>query len=193
MADYRAIETVSKALVHFFRTSYRPEDFDDLDLQFEVYVAEDFKQQPMSAGISVFLYRATVNGAHRTPPGRVVQDGRRQLTQLPLDLHYLLTIWSLDWSLEHRIAAWMMRTLDDTPILPFGLLDAVSPGVFRPDETVEIVMAEMVNEDLLRIWETLVQSGYKLSLPYTARNLRIESRQTEDQGDRMQERTFRMQ
>lgn len=190
MADYRGIETVGKALVHLFRTSFRREDFDDFDLQFEVFVAEDFRQQPMSAGISVFLYRATVNGAHRTPSGRNELNGSRQLTKLPLDLHYLMTVWARDSSLEHRIAGWMMRTLEDTPVLPYGLLDAVGPGVFRPDETFELILAELVNEDLFRIWETLVQIGYKLSVPYMVRNLRIESRQTESLGERVQERTI---
>lgn len=190
MADYRAIETVSKALVQLFRTSFPPEDFDDFDLQFDVYVAEDFRQQPMSAGISVFLYRTTINGSHRTPPGRAELNGRRHLTQLPLDLHYLMTVWAQDSSLEHRIAGWMLRTLEDTPILPFGLLDAAAPGVFRPDETIEVILAELVNEDLFRIWETLVQTGYKFSVPYMVRNLRIESSQTETFGQRVQERAF---
>ncbi len=189
MADFRAIETASKALIHLVQTSYEPADFDDLQLQFEVYVAEDFKQ-PMTAGVSLFLYRVTPNGSHRIPAGRRAPGGGRYDTQLPLDLHYLVTFWAQDASVEHRLAAWVARILEDTPILPFGLLDAVGPGVFQPDETVEVVLAELVNEDLLRIWETLVQTGYKLSIPYLLRNVRVESRNVRTEGLPVQERQF---
>ena len=187
MADYRAIETAGKALIHLLRTSYTPGDFNDLQLQFEVYVAENYTQ-PMSAGISLFLYRITTNGSHRIPAGRMAPGGKRYRTQLPLDLHYLMTIWAQDAALQHRLAGWMMRTIEDTPILPIGLLDTVTPGVFRSDETLEVVPAELANEDLLRIWETLVQSGYKLSIPYLVRNVRIESSHLVTEGAPVQER-----
>ena len=96
MADFRAIETASKALIHLLETSYAPDDF-DVQLQFEVYVAESFKQ-PITAGVSLFLYRVTANGSHRIPAGRQAPGGGRYDTQLPLDLHYLITIWAQDAS-----------------------------------------------------------------------------------------------
>ena len=188
MADFRCVEGVSNALAHLLRMSYRSADFDH-ELQFEVYVHDNFTQ-PMAAGVSVFLYRIVPNGTHRIPRGRVEPGGRRYDTRLPLDLHYMLTIWARDASLEHRIAGWLMRTLEDTPILPFGLLDTAADGVFEPDETVELILGELSNEDLFRIWDTLGQSNYHLSIPYITRNVRLDSSRSRAASDPIHERQF---
>ena len=83
-----------------------------------------------------------------------------------------------------------MRALEDNTLLPAGILNAETPGVFRPNETVEISPTELKTEDMLRIWETLTQNMYQLSVPYLARNVRIESRETIPVvGERVQERT----
>lgn len=173
MADYRAIATVTEAVLQLLRTNYRPEDFDQ-ELEFKVFTAKDFTK-PLNAGVSLFLYRVFPNGAQRTPPSRVAADGRPLPTLLPLDLHMLLTVWGREASLQHIITGWMMRVFEDQPIFPAGLLNAVNPGVFRPDETVELMLTELTNEDMLRIWDTLVQNVYQLSVPYLARVVRIES------------------
>ena len=104
----------------------------------------------------------------------------------------LLTVWGREASLQHTIAGWMMRVLEDQPIFPAGLLNAVTPGAFRPDETVEVLLTELTNEDLLRIWDTLVQNVYQLSVPYVARVVRIEStRPLGEGGGLVQERELR--
>jgi hypothetical protein len=175
MATHRAIASTCEAIIHMLRMNYNPTDFDK-ELEFKVYTSSDFAT-PMDAGVSLFLYRVFVNGAYRTPPGRLDDNGRRQKTQLPIDLHFLLTAWGKEASLQHAIAGWMMRILEDTPMLPAGLLNSETPGVFRPSETVEVSPTELRTEDMLRIWETLTQNTYQLSIPYLARNLRIESSQ----------------
>ena len=189
MADYRAIEAIGQSIVLALRTSYSTDQF-DRDLTFQVYVREDFRN-PMAAGASLFLYRITVNGTYRSPTGAREPDGRRRLSKLPLDLHYLITMWARDATLQHRIAGWLMRLLEDTPVLPFGLLDAAAPGVFREGETVELVPDELTNEDLFRIWEILIpEKGLELSLPYVVRNVWIESEQATTVGAPVQERRF---
>lgn len=173
MADYRAVAAVTETVLQFLRSNYDPADFDQ-ELEFKVFTARDFAK-PLNAGVSLFLYRIFPNGTQRTPPGRIGPDGRRYPALLPLDLHMLLTVWGREASLQHTIAGWMMRTLEDQPIYPASLLNATSPGVFRPDETMELTLTELTNEDLLRIWDTLVQNVYQLSVPYVARVIRIES------------------
>lgn len=192
MADYRGIEGVTEALIQLLRLNYDSAYFDGHGLQVEPYVARHFGE-PMTAGVSMFLYRVTVEGVHRTPAGRRLPDGRRYPSLLPLDLHYLLTVWAQDATLQHRILGWAMRTLEDTPILPHGLLESAAPGVFQPDETVEVVAGELGNEDLFRIWETLGQNvSYRLSVPYIARNIRVASQEPEPiTGAGMQERLLR--
>lgn len=191
MADYRAIATVSEAILQLLRSHYRPEDFDQ-ELEFKVFTAKDFAK-PLNAGVSLFLYRIFPNGVARTPPSRPAPDGRTFPTLLPLDLHLLLTVWGKEASLQHTIAGWMMRVLEDQPIYPAALLNAVTPGVFRASETVELSLTELTNEDLLRIWDTLVQNVYQLSVPYVARVLRIESpRALAEGGPEVQQRRLRV-
>jgi hypothetical protein len=187
MATHRAIASTCEAIIHLLRMNYAPSDFDK-ELEFKVYTSSDFLT-PMDAGVSLFLYRVFVNGTHRTPAGRFDDNGRRQKTQLPIDLHFLLTAWGKEASLQHAIAGWMMRVLEDTPMLPAGLLNSGTPDVFYANETVEICPTELRTEDMLRIWETLTQNTYQLSIPYLARNLRIESTQVVPiLGEAVQER-----
>ena len=187
MADYRAIKGVSEAVIYLLRSSYRPEDFNN-ELEFRIFTSKDFAS-PMSNGVSLFAYRIYPNGVHRTPPGRLDRHGMQLQTQLPVDLHFLPTVWGKDYSLQLTLAGWIMRTLEDHPILPAGLLNAVEPGVFRNDETVDISLAELRTEDLLRIWEVLGLNLYQLSIPYVARIIQIESSRTSmDESEPVQER-----
>ena len=175
MADYRAIKGVTEAVIYLLRSSYSPDDFNN-ELEFKIFTSKDFAK-PISNGASLFLYRIYPNGVHRSPAGRVDRQGQRVQTQLPVELHFLLTIWGKEYSLQHTLAGWVMRTLEDNPILPAGLLNAIEPGIFRDDETVDICLAELRTEDLLRIWDVLGLNLYQLSIPYVARIIHIESEQ----------------
>ena len=177
MASHVAIASACEAIVRLLRSNFDSADFNNAPLDFQVYVADNF-QQPMDQGVSVLLYRVYHNTSQRTPPGRVV-NGHRQRTKLPVDLHFLLTAWAKTASRQHEIAGWMMRVLEDNPTLPASLLNAYQPGVFQDDEGVEIVLTELSTEDLFRIWETMIQHVYQLSVPYVARMVEIESRQVE--------------
>jgi hypothetical protein len=75
----------------------------------------------MAAGVSLFLYRIYPNGTLRSPRGRLGPEGQQYRNQLPLDLHFTLAGWAQDPSPQHLIAGWMMRMIEDTPILPLGL------------------------------------------------------------------------
>ena len=110
MASYRAVAAVTEAVVYLLESQYTPAKFDGNQLEFKVYLAKDF-EQPMDAGVSLFLYRIYANDTHRTPKGRIAPNGERHRTQLPLDMHFLLTAWGKDASLQHTIAGWMMRVL----------------------------------------------------------------------------------
>lgn len=189
MADFRAIETVSEALGSLLLLGYDPEDFGGHRVDVLPYAAADFAD-PMARGVSLYLYRITINGANRTPAGRRSVHGERAYPRLPIDLHYLATVWAADAATQHRITGWMMRTFEDAPILPHGFLEALNPGVFDPDEAVELVAGDLPNEDLFRIWETVTELPYRLSIPYVARNVRIRSRLVVDEGGPMHTRVF---
>lgn len=191
MASTRAIAAVSDAIVQLLESRFSPEDFNMSSLEFRVYLASDFAN-PMDAGVSVFLYRVYVNHTNRSPAGRVDSLGQPRLTLLPLDLYFLMTAWAKDASLQHTIAGWMMRVLEDTPILSSGLLNHRGIEIFRPDESVQLSVAELETETLFRIWEVIVNNAFQISIPYVVRNVKIESDQTRADGGPVQERLLDM-
>jgi hypothetical protein len=84
----------------------------------------------------------------------------------------------------------MMRMIEDTPILPPGLLNQKYSGLFGPDEAVIVTPAELSTEELLRMWEVLVSNTYQVSVPYVTRSVKIESRLPVETGRPIQERTL---
>lgn len=195
MASFQAIETISEVLVRLLKASHDPADFgkkEEKRLDFAVYQGDDFGSgdgSSLSPGVSLFLYRVVANGSPRTPPGRRLPSGEQKKTELPLDLHYLVTVWASSASMQHRIAGWLMRTLETTPILPEGVLHGVDEKAFNRDETVEIILNDLTNEDLFRIWDIIGES-YRLSIPYLVRNVRIETDETVVSGEPVERRLF---
>ena len=187
MASTRAIAGACEAIVRLLRSRFDPQYFGGATLDFQVYVAGDFVT-PMDEGVSLFLYRIYHNGTRRIVSGRVLPDGTRERTKLPVDLHFLLTAWAKKASLQHEIAGWMMRVLEDTPTLTPNLLNAYRPGVFFPEESVEIAPAQLSVEDMFHIWEVMINHVYQLSMPYQARVLQLESDLTIPAGPPVQER-----
>jgi hypothetical protein len=188
MATYGAIGSACDAVIRLLQQSWQPSLFDDAALTFAVYNTGDFGT-PMETGVSLFLYRVLLNTTQRTPPAPPAPNGAVRRPLLPLDLHFLLTPWAKDASLAQEILGWLMRTLEDTPTLPAGLLNSRAPNVFRADETIEIVGGQITNEELFRIWDVL-PTDFRLSVPYIARIVRIESELTEPRTAPVIERDF---
>ncbi|MDH3249962.1 MAG: DUF4255 domain-containing protein [Acidimicrobiia bacterium] len=191
MATHRAIEAASDAVIELLRDNY-PAEVTDPQLQFKVFTRSDF-EIGLTAGVSLFVYRVYVDGSERAPDGRVGEDGRKQRPQLPVQLHFLLTAWAPTASLQHLLIGWMMRTLEDYPVLPAGLLNRrydESDPVFWPDETVELSTAPMDTEDLFGLFDQLGDE-YRLSVPYQARGIRIESARVIEEYEPVQERVRR--
>jgi len=175
-------------------SSYRPSEFNDIVAEFRMFTSRDFTSNAISNGVSLFMYRLYCNGAYRTPPGRIGTDGLQSDSKLPLELHFLITVWGGEASFQYELAGWIMRVLEDTPTLPSAILNSTTPNVFRSDETVDITHAELRTEDLFRIWDVLGVNAYQLSIPYVARVVHIESVQplADEFDQRVQERTQRV-
>jgi hypothetical protein len=188
LADFHAIQVTCDAVVRLLQESYQPDLLGpSIPLQFEVYGTGDFNSH-MAQGVSLFLYRVHVNATQRSPlvknpEGKV----RRQL--LPLDLHFFITVWAPKASLQHAILGWVMRVLEDTPVITSALLNGVRADTFRGDETIEIVAGQLSNEEFMRIWDDL-GTEYQLSVPYVARVVRIESLQETSEGELVRQRRF---
>lgn len=172
MANYNAIAAISETIISMLRASRQPEGLEDLE--FRIFSSRDFSNSPISNGVSLFVYRVFPNGSSRIPAG-YENAGAKQTRLLPVDVHFFLTIWGGEASMQHTLVGWMMRAMEDNALLTANAINAVSPATFRRDETVELGLAEFRTEDLLRIFEALMPNGYQLSIPYYARVIHLES------------------
>lgn len=186
MATHRGIGSVAGAVVRLLEQSWHPSLLNGITPQFEVYQGKDFSE-PMPAGISVFVYQVTVDKVQRTLPP--AENGHRR--PLPVVVSLLLTAWAQDVSAEHDLLGWAMRAIADNPILSSGFLNAAVSGVFRPEETVELVPVELTNDEVFQLWQML-PSSLQLSACYLARVVRIESELDSPEGAPVLTRELRM-
>lgn len=121
--------------------------------------------------LSIFVYRVDVNRTMRAAWSAVgSQDGR---AHLPLDLYLLLTPWAENADFELRILGRAMSCLDSNPILTGPLLDPL--GSWAPGEAIQISLADLTTEDLMRTFDSL-PVDYQLSVLYVARVITLADR-----------------
>jgi len=150
--------------------------------------------------VSIFLYRVLPNPSQRNLAGRLNPQGDRQLNQLSVDLHLLALVWAKHAETQHRFVGWVMRTLEDYPILPASVLNrgarpisipasdasedgattpesVEEPRIFHEDESVELLLGDIPAEELLQLWDTLGKGNIPLpiAIPYVVRNVCLES------------------
>jgi hypothetical protein len=134
-------------------------------------------------GITILLYRIDFNKTMRAAWSAVGNANGRGY--LALDLHYLLTPWADNAEHQHMIAGRVMQTLERTPILSGPTLYA--PSLPQPDyatepqsattDAVQVLLEEISTEALMRTFDSL-PSDYRLSIPYIARVVRIDTLET---------------
>lgn len=183
MANYQAIQAACEAVVNLLDNAWRPRQadlFGGANLEFRVCQEKDFANL-VAPSVSLFLYYVNINPIQRTMPARFNPDGTKRYPQLPLDLYFILTPWAEDASIALQMLGWMMRVLEDNPTLSPTLLNNVGAPNFQDDETVDIVAGQMTHEEIFRIWEVL-PGDFRLSVPYIARVVRIESEREEGGG-----------
>jgi hypothetical protein len=190
LASYHAIAATSQAILGILNAGCPRSEFQKAE--FKLYHASDF-DKPMEEGISLLLYRVTVNSTLRNLPPRVAPDGARYRPSLPLDLHYLLTAWASDPDQQQRLLGWSMRALEDVPILPSGVLNHYIDrhDTFRQEESVELICDSLAIQDLIGVWDKL-RPRYQTSATYVARMLTIDSDVKLIEAELVQARGFRM-
>ena len=189
MAGFRALAATCEAIRHVLESAAGADNL-GFSMTFKVYGPADFKNSAVKTGVTVFLYRVVPNLSHRTPAGRIQPNGRRKRTRLPVDLFLLLTAWGEIADTQNTIVGWMMRTMEDHPTLPASVLNISHPDVFAPDESVELVVNEMPGEELLRLWELLGENLYRVSIPYVARAVFLDSSRESPSAEPVQVRTL---
>jgi hypothetical protein len=133
--------------------------------------------------LSILLYRVDFNKTMRAAWSAVGNaDGRGYLA---LDLHYLLTPWAENAEYQHFIIGRAMQALEQTPVLSGALLyEPVLPATpeyeGEPEaaatDSVQLILEEISTEALMRTFDSL-PSDYRLSVPYVARVVRIDTAQ----------------
>jgi Pvc16 N-terminal domain len=190
LATYHAIAATGQAIVGLLKDASANTEF--ADSTFELYQAGDFQSgPPLTEGISVFLYRVAVSASRRNLPPSTGTNGRRFRSPLPLDLYYLVTPWGKTAAKQQRLLGWAVRQLQDTPVLPAGLLNHYGPeaDTFRSTETVELICETMTLQDMVNILDP-VKSIPQLSMVYVARMVVIESMVELIEADPAQTRVF---
>lgn len=187
MAGYQAISATSEAVLGLLQSAAVGGEFDGVE--FAHYRSDDLAS-PMTEGISLYLYRVTVN-ANRNLPTRLGPDGLRYRPPLPVDLHFLVTAWAETAVRQQRLLGFAIRTLEDTPILPAGVLNqhGPEPDVFRAEETVELVFESVTVQDVAYIWD-VARTKEQPSATYVARMVAIESRVAVDGAGLVQTRSL---
>lgn len=176
MAGFGSVSAVGKSLERMLNAAFieqqpisgvgqtttallvRTEDLDPANLQ---------KLPPRA--LTIFLYRVDFNKAMRAAWSAVGSiDGK---AHLPVDLHFLLTAWAPNAEHEHLIIGRTLQALETNPILSGALLH---PAEWMPNEAVQLLLEEISTEALMRTFDSL-PLDYKLSIPYIARVVRIDS------------------
>lgn len=174
MARRYAITAVGNAILDLLRDSLPKDEFGNLP--FPLLQSVDLQKGLTGDGVGLYLYRIGVNGTRRNLPPRVDANGKRYRPSLPLDLYYLLVPWAASAERQQLLLGWAMRTLENTPILPAGLLNQHGPqhNVFAANETVELVCDPLSLQDLQNVWEGLKPS-VPLTVAYVARMVALDS------------------
>jgi len=177
MADFTAIAAAGKSIERALNACYTENPpIPDKTTSASLVRTDDFTEAnvPLNIGspaISIFLFRIEFNQTTRAAWSAVgSQDGRAHLA---LDLHYLLTPWADNAEHEHTIIGQAMECLETTPILAGPLL--YPSAHWAVNECVQVVLEEMSTEALMRTFDSL-PTDYRLSVPYIARVVRLDSR-----------------
>lgn len=183
MANLIAIHSIGESLASYFGHAYQalPQEEKDkllpnMDPLFSLLSSKEMGGGPSAAdpvlsrpALTLYLYRVTMNEHLRNQP---YPGGSSEVPPpLALDLHYLMTVWADTAKDEHRLLSWAMHQLHTHQTLSAS--DLNEDGGWSSGEMIQLIPAELSNEDLMRIWDTF-QRPYTLSVSYIARVVRID-------------------
>lgn len=177
MAGFAGIAGVGRSIERLLNAAFAEEQpIPGQRTQAVLVRTTDFEPGNVNANIgapalSIFLYRVDFNKTMRAAWSAVgSQDG---LGHLAVDLHLLLSAWADNAEFELRILGRAMQAIETMPILNGPLLDPITE--WAPNESVQLVLEDISTEAVMRTFDSL-PTDYRLSVPYIARIIRIDSR-----------------
>ncbi len=127
--------------------------------------------------VSVYCYRISVDAETRAAASaRTAADG---VPRIPLCVHLLLTAWDENVDFELQWLGYAIEALERDSSLSGVQLDGI--GEFEPGDSVHLV-AEDVDLRSMSDAFTALTADFRLSMPYLARVIRIDSPQTPTTG-----------
>lgn len=134
---------------------------------------------PPVAGVNVFLYQVTPNGAFRNvdAPTRRSDGTLLQPTRSAYDLHYLLTFYGSEPNYEpQRVMGNVLRVVHSVPALTRKRLESVkmsfpflaTSNLETEVEMVKLSMMPLNLEELSKLWSVFFQTTYNLSVAFQA-------------------------
>ncbi len=184
MAGYAGIAAVGKSIERMLNLAFAERQPVNGKVARAVLIRTDdlapalVKQAIGTNALSIFLYRVDFNKAMRATWSSVgAGDGKAHLA---LDLHFLLTPWAENAEHEQMILGRAMQELEFTPVFSGPLLYAPAlpyddEPQAGPSEAVQLMLEEISTEALMRIFDSL-PTDYRLSVPYVARVVRLDTR-----------------
>jgi len=185
MANVKSIHSVCNSIIQFLHNVYEAYPVpngdpgatmqDEYPCTFRVLSSGELEPgADFGTSLSLYLYRVLINEHVRSQP--LVRGSGDAALPLSVDLHFLVSVWADSAAAEQTICAWAMHQLHQHPIMDISSL--TEEGGWRNDDVVQIIPAELSNEDLMRVWDALAPD-YRLSLSYIARVIRIDPQDSE--------------
>ncbi|MBX2796888.1 MAG: DUF4255 domain-containing protein [Myxococcales bacterium] len=178
MANYHAISAVGEALRLYLQSTYPTELESEFPCTFSVVATGELSTLDSSTDanttVTLLLYRVSVNEQLRNTfqPGRT-PDGFQPA--LPIDLHWMVSVWASSGQAEHTVFAWVLRQMADQMVLDTSALG--SEAQWDEGDVLQVLPAELSIEDQMRVWDAL-QPGYRLSHCYVVRAVRLDGNAT---------------
>lgn len=171
MADFSGPFSVGESLAQYLRNIYPADLRADHSCSFVLAKSSDFADATPFAQttVSIFLYRITLD-QYLHPAGTSLREGEDPRV-LPVDLHFLISVWADNAHTEQLLMTWVMAQLHWTPVLDSSTF--MQTGGWKPSETVQISPANISQEDLTRIWDA-IEPSYRLSSAYVARVVQVD-------------------
>lgn len=185
MSNYLAIATVTATLQRTLQSSVQE---DVSGARVTTLRPDRLNSGSPEAGINIFLYDILLNTAWRSADLSQRHSDKKYIkrSQTGLDLYFLLTTYGNEVELEpQRLMGSVIRTLNSKSIINQNTIRetiADSTFIFLADsnlaEQVEAIAISPVDlniEEISKIWSTLFQTPYSLSIAYKASVVLIDS------------------
>jgi hypothetical protein len=182
MSNARAIAAVTATLQAILGNVTSDPDLSDT--QFTTLPLDKARGANTSNQLNLFLYQILPNAAWRnlSIPG-AVKPGEVGLPPLPLDLHYLISVFGREHDntqpFDHHLMGNAMSLLHDHALLGPDEISLAFPGseLERQVERVRITLQPLSIEELSKLW-TGFATQYRLSVGYEVSVALIESTQS---------------